>query len=206
MGIIYLFLAHKASKLSYRNSVCYEGYLLPLVSILLYSLAAVIAFYFFSGMIWGVGYTPTAYNEIERAGKLLDLNEGDTLYDLGCGYGRVIFRIAQTYGANCVGVEADPIKCWWIRRMIRRKKLDGKVSLIQSNLLDIDLKGVDNVFIFLTRLTPIMKRLQKKVLSEMRPGSRIVSYVHRFDNWEPTESLGELYLYTIPLKGEQSQT
>lgn len=155
-------------------------------------------------MIWGVGYTPTAYNEIDRAGKLLDLKEGDTLYDLGCGYGRVIFRIAQKYGVHCVGVEADPIKCWWIRRMIRRKKMEGKVSLIQSNLLNVDLNGVSNVFIFLTRLTPIMKRLQKKVQREMKPGARIVSYVHRFDNWEPIVSQGELYLYSIPMKGKQS--
>lgn len=180
--------------------------MLPLISIILYCIAGVMAFYFFSGMIWGVGYTPTEYREIDRAAELLELKEGDTLYDLGCGYGRVIFRFAQKYGANCVGVEADPIKCWWIRQMIKRKKLEGKVHLIQSNLLNVDLKDVDNVFIFLTRVTSIMNRLQEKVLREMKPGARIVSYVHRFDDWIPSKNLGELHLYTIPSRNELSKT
>jgi SAM-dependent methyltransferase len=178
--------------------------LLPIVSIVLFSLAGVIAFYFFSGMIWGVGYTPTANDEIDRATKLLDLKEGDTIYDLGCGYGRVIFRIAQKYNVNCVGVEADPLKCWWIKQMIKRKKLEGRVRLMQANLLDVDLKGVNNVYIFLTRITQIMIKLQKKILREMKPGARIVSYVHKFDHWEPDENLGELYLYRIPSKTDSS--
>lgn len=180
--------------------------MLPLVSLVLFCIAGVIAFYFFSGMIWGVGYTPTSYNEIDRAARTLDLKVGDTLYDLGCGYGRVIFRMAQKFGTNCVGVEADPLKCWWIRYMIKRKKLEGKVRLIPSNLLDVDLKDVDNVFIFLTKLTRIMARLRVKMLREMKPGARIVSYVHRFDDWEPTESLGELYVYTISTKNEVRST
>ena len=180
--------------------------MLPLISIILYAIAGAMAFYFFSGMIWGVGYTPTAYEEIDRAAELLELKKGDTIYDLGCGYGRVIFRLAQKYGASCVGVEADPIKCWWIRRMIKRKKLEGKVRLIQSNLLNVDLKDVDYMFIFLTRLTSIMNKLQEKVLREMKTGARIVSYVHRFDDWNYGKNLGELYLYTIPSRNELSRT
>lgn len=164
------------------------------------------AFYFFSGMIWGVGYTPTAYAEIDRAAELLELKEGDTLYDLGCGYGRVIFRIAEKYGASSVGVEVDPVKCWWIRRMIKRKRLEGKVRLIQSNLLSVDLKDVDNMFIFLTRLTSIMNKLQEKVMREMKQGTKIVSYVHRFDDWEPSKNLRELHLYTIPSRKELPKT
>lgn len=176
--------------------------MVPLISIVFFGLAGAIALYFFSGMIWGVGYTPTAYNEIDRVAQLLDLKEGDVLYDLGCGYGRVIFRLAQRYGADCVGVEADPVKCWWIRQMIKRKQIRGKVLLIQSNLLNVELKDVSCVFIFLTKLTPIMNRLREKILREMKPGSRIVSYVHQFDDWEPALRMGELYLYTVPSKSE----
>lgn len=176
--------------------------MVPLVSIFLFCVAGVLALFFFSGMLWGVGYSPTSYTEIDKVAKLLDLKESDILYDLGCGYGRVIFRVAQKYGVNSVGIEADPVKCWWIRHMILRKKLEGRVRIIKANLLDIQLKDIDNMFIFLTKVTPIMARLQDKALKEMKPGAKIVSYVHTFDNWTPQKSMGELYLYAVPSKAK----
>jgi len=171
---------------------------IPPISILLWAFAAVMAYYFLGGFIWGAGYAPTSYKEIEKVARFLDLKEGNTFYDLGCGYGRMIMTIAQRYPVQCDGVEIDPIKCWWTRFMIKRKKLEDKVKIIQSNIFDVNLSEAENVFVFLSKSTDIMKRLREKMFREMKPGAHVVSYVHRFNDWAPEKVEGSLYLYSIP--------
>ncbi len=170
----------------------------PPLTIFLWSLAVVIAYYFLSGFIWGAGYAPTSGKEIENVAELLEIKNGDTFYDLGCGYGRMIFTIAKRHNANCVGVEIDPLKCWWIKLMIRQKKLEGRVRVVHGNFLDVDLKDVEKAFVFLSTATPIMKKLREKMFQEMKAGAVVVSYTHRFKDWLPQKTQGKLFLYRVP--------
>lgn len=82
--------------------------------------------------------------------------------------------------------------------MIRRKKLEGMVSVIHSNFLEIDMGEIGKAFIFLSNSTSIMKKLKGKMFKEMKPNSRVVSYSHRFADWQPDMIEGGLYLYSIP--------
>ncbi|MHB1869072.1 MAG: SAM-dependent methyltransferase [Nitrososphaerales archaeon] len=172
--------------------------MVPLISIIMWVLAGVMAYYFLGGFIWGAGYAPTDRKEIEKVARFLNLKEGKTFYDLGSGYGRMVITIAQNCNVNCIGVEMDPVKCWWTRFMIKRKKLEAKVKIIQSNILNVNLSEAENVFIFLSKTTDIMKRLREKMFREMKPGAHVVSYVHRFSDWPPEKVEGSLYLYSIP--------
>lgn len=176
--------------------------MISLISILMFLLAAAIAYYFLSGFIWGAGYAPTSGKEIDKVAKLLELKKDDTFYDLGCGYGRMIIAMAQRYNVKCVGIEIDPIKCWWIRFMIKQKKLEGRVTVVHSDFLKVNLEEVQSVFIFLSKVTNIMKVLQEKMFREMKPGARVVSYTHRFDDWTPDQKIGGLYLYSISEKAK----
>ena len=171
---------------------------IPLVSILLWILAAAIWYFFLSAFIWGAGYAPTSMAEVGRVGDLLNLRVGDVFYDLGSGYGRMLFAIADRYDVSCVGVEIDPLKCWWTNFMIKRKKLRDRVSVIQSNFLKVNLKDADRVFLFLSSSTDIMDKIREKLLSEMKGGALVISYTHKFKDWKPSETSGKLFLYHIP--------
>jgi SAM-dependent methyltransferase len=172
--------------------------LLPLESVVLFALAAFIAYFFLSGFIWGAGYFPTSRSEIDSVAKLLNLSADSKFYDLGSGYGRLIIAISERYGASCVGVEIDPIKCWWTRLVVKRKKLDSPVKVVYSNFLNVDLSEANSVFIFLSGEGGIMEKVRKKVHSEMKPGSCVVSFVHKFRGWVPEKTEGRLSLYVIP--------
>lgn len=172
--------------------------MIPLASVVLFVLSGLIAYFFFSGFIWGAGYYPTSKKEINKIVELLRLEEGSELYDLGSGFGGIIISISEKYDFHCVGVEIDPLKCWWMNLRIRVKKLEDKVSVIRGNLLSTDLKDADGIFIFLSNGTKIMHRLQEKILRETKPGTRIVSYIHPFDSWKPEKVDGKLYLYSVP--------
>jgi len=171
---------------------------LPLVSILLFSLAAFIAYFFLSGFIWGAGYYPTSKREIDIVARLLDLHEGSRFYDLGSGYGRMILTVSERYKSNSVGIEIDPIKCWWTRRAIKRKKLTGLVKVLKSNCLKVSRQEADGIFVFLTRETTIMEKLREKIFKECKPNTKVVSFEHRFKGWTPTRAEGKLFLYMTP--------
>ena len=171
--------------------------MLPLVSYLLFSLAAFIGYFFLSGFIWGAGYYPTSKSEIYSVGKLLELNEDSRFYDLGSGYGRMIFAISEKFGAYSIGIEADPVKCWWTRREIGKKGLKKKVEIVQSNFLYVDLSTADAIFVFLTKETSIMEKLYSKISKECKPGTKVVSFEHQFKKWKPVKREGRLFLYSL---------
>jgi SAM-dependent methyltransferase len=170
---------------------------IPLVSLAFFVLAGAVAYFFLGGFIWGAGYYPTSRKEIERVAQLLELREGSVFYDLGSGFGRMIIAMAERYDVHCVGVEIDPVKYWWTKLMVRLKNLAGRVTVLHKNLRNADLRNAEKIFIFLSPETDIMSKLKEKILSECKPGTRIVSYVHRFQDWPAEQSAGELSLYSV---------
>jgi len=148
--------------------------------------------------VWGAGFQPTPREEIEKAGRMLGLKKGVQVYDLGSGFGRVVIELAKKYRVKCVGIEIDPIKYWWSKQAVKRNHLTDKIVIKRKNLLEVDLSSADAVFVFLSGGTRIMSRLEKKILSEMKQGSKVISYSHRFDrDWEADRQEGELFLYTV---------
>ena len=171
---------------------------IPLVSMILWGFCALIAYLFISGFIWGAGYFPTSTSDMKNIAKLADMKEGSVVYDLGSGFGKIVAYLAQNLGAKCVGVEIDPFKCWWSRMIIRQKGLSERVRIVRSNLFDVDVSEADVVYIFLSDATKIMKHLKPKLLREMRPGSKVISFHHKFEDWRPETNLGDLRVYVVP--------
>jgi len=162
----------------------------------LYALAAFMVYLFLSGLIWGAGYSPTSRRQLEAAASLLQLKEGDTVYDLGSGFGRALIFFAKERRASAIGFEIDPL-----RRLItlwnsKRQGVSSHVTVLRGNLLKADLKNASKVFFFLSPL--IMRRLQEKVAGEMPPGALVVSVEHLFPDWKPVESVGDVHLYVVP--------
>ena len=54
-------------------------------------------------------YVPTPEDVVERMLDLAGVKEGDVVYDLGCGDGRIPIAAAKR-GARGVGVDIDPVR------------------------------------------------------------------------------------------------
>lgn len=165
------------------------------VGLLLFALAGFLAYLFLSGLIWGAGYGPTPRRQLDAAASLLELKEGDTVYDLGCGFGRAVIYFAKRYHVKAIGVDIDPLHCFITKWSARRQGLSADITVSQGNLLDVDLTNASKVFFFLTPL--LMKRVQDKVAREMSAGSRAVSVDHRFPEWQPAETVENVHLYLV---------
>jgi predicted RNA methylase len=139
---------------------------------------------------------------VERMLKLAKLKEGETLYDLGCGDGRIIIMAATQFGANAVGVELDEGRYRKTLGKIRELSLEDKVTLIHGNLLKVDLSPADVVTLYL--LTSANEKVKPNLEKHLRKGTRVVSHDFEIPGWRPirieevSESYGfshTIYLY-----------
>jgi predicted O-methyltransferase YrrM len=163
--------------------------------------AILIIGYFLWSFVKGAGYEPVPGRILDEMIEFSQPAPGKQVYDLGSGFGRIIISVAQRTGASCTGVEVDPLKVWWTRRQVRAKGLEKQVRVVKQNLLDADISGADMVFVFLW--DGIMQKLKDKALREMKPGTLVVSYYHKFHGWEPEreDRKSKVYLYRIPIEG-----
>jgi len=51
------------------------------------------------------GHTPTPKRRVEAMLRLAEIGPDDTVYDLGCGDGRIVITAAQMGAARAVGVD-----------------------------------------------------------------------------------------------------
>jgi len=52
-----------------------------------------------------VPFVPTPEKVIREMLKLAGVKPGETIYDLGCGDGRILIIAAKEFGAKAVGIE-----------------------------------------------------------------------------------------------------
>ena len=53
-------------------------------------------------------YVPTPQEVVDRMLQLAEVRDGDVVYDLGSGDGRIVMTAAGRYGVKAVGFEIDP--------------------------------------------------------------------------------------------------
>jgi len=166
-----------------------------LVAWILWAIAAFLVYLFLFGMLWGAGYSPTSRKQLEAAAALLQLKEGDTVYDLGSGFGRALIFFVKEYSVYGIGAEVDPLRRAISVWNARRRGLSTSITVLRKNLLDVDLHDSTKVFFFLSPL--LMRKLQEKLEREMPPGALVASVEHRFPDWKPAESLENVHLYVV---------
>lgn len=146
----------------------------------------------------GAGWEPTSREKVRRMLEMSGTGPSDVVYDLGSGDGRIILEAARTYHARAVGIEADPLRVLLSRLAVKVLHAGDRVKVVWGNFFHIDLSEATIVTVFLSQGTN--QRLKAKLLSELRPGARVVSYVWTFDDWTPAsrDPGDKLMLYVIP--------
>lgn len=129
--------------------------------------------------------------------KMADLQEGETLFDLGAGDGRVLFTAAAGNRVNAVGVEIDPVKCLLLNARIKLKGLGNRVQVVKGDFFAVSLAEANVVFLYLSPVAH--NRLSEKLARELKAGARVVSYRRTMPDL-PLEAVNHsqnLYLYRI---------
>ncbi|MCD6239910.1 class I SAM-dependent methyltransferase [Candidatus Bathyarchaeota archaeon] len=136
---------------------------------------------------------------------LAELKPGEVFYDLGAGDGRTVIMAAQEFGARAVGIELREDLAKKALQTVYQLGLQDRVTILHSNLFDVDISPADVVFLYLT--TSANEKVKPKLEAELKPGARVVSHDYEIVGWKPIKveefcenpSLGypshTLYLY-----------
>lgn len=148
----------------------------------------------------GAGWEPTPMKAVRKMLELADLKEGDTLYDLGSGDGRIVIEAARRYGARGVGIEADPLRVTVSRLIVRLKGVQGLVTIIRGNFFRESIADASVVTLFLRQKTN--SRLKQKLL-DLRDGTRIVTYTWTLEGWTPalSDEKERVHVYVVNRSG-----
>jgi cyclopropane fatty-acyl-phospholipid synthase-like methyltransferase len=76
-------------------------------------------------------FNPSSADVIDKACELVapGLGPRDVVFDLGCGDGRLLVRMAQCFRCRCVGVEYDEVFVERARAEVKRQGLEALVEI-----------------------------------------------------------------------------
>jgi SAM-dependent methyltransferase len=145
-------------------------------------------------------FVPTPNEIVNTMLKMATVTKADTVYDLGCGDGRIVITAAQKYGARGVGVDIDPDRVAEATENAQKAGVANRVKIIRGDLFEADISPATVVTLYL--LTELNLKLRPKLLRELRPGTRVVSHAFSMGDWKP-ERTAEIsgttvYLWRIP--------
>jgi SAM-dependent methyltransferase len=148
-----------------------------------------------------VPFVPTPQEVVDKMIELSGVKKGDTVYDLGSGDGRIVITAAKK-GARAVGFDVDGDLVKESRENIQKAGVQNLAEIRQQDILTVDLSGASVVTMYL--LPDVNLRLRPNILSQMKPGSRVVSHAFDMGDWKPdkTERVDgrTIYLWTVPAK------
>ena len=147
--------------------------------------------------LFGAPWAPTEIDKVRKMLSLAKVKPGDIVYDLGSGDGRIIMTAAREFHASSIGIEVNPLWVLWTRLKIEIVRLTDHVEVVWGNFFQKDLSKADVVTLYL--LQGMNNRLKQKLERELKPGTRIVSYVFTFPDWEllDYDCKSEIYVYRI---------
>ena len=138
----------------------------------------------------GAPYMPTLRQSCKKALKLLDLQPGQTLIDLGCGDG-IMLKMAADSGLKAIGYEINPFLV--VIAKLRTIRYGRKVKVKWGNFWRADLSKADGIFVFL--LDRYMSKLDNKISAEKGKGVKLVSHAFKIPGKAISKKSGALFLY-----------
>ena len=132
-----------------------------------------------------IGFVPTPQPVVDAMLKLAELKQGELLYDLGSGDGRIVITAARKYHARAVGIDLDVELIQAARATAMAAGVRHTATFLRADLFTVDLSPADVVTLYLLR--DMNARLLPQ-LAQLRPGARVVTYAFDFPGLQPTRT------------------
>lgn len=131
-------------------------------------------------------FMPTPVEVAEEMLNIAEVGPGDTIYDLGCGDGRIVILAARQRGARGVGVDLDPDRVEEANANARKAGVEHLVKFVRQDVMEVDLSSASVVSLFLSPQANLM--LRPKLQRQLPVNARVVSRSHDMGNWPPNRT------------------
>ena len=154
-----------------------------------------------------VPYVPTPMALVNKMLDVGQVRNGDVLYDLGCGDGRIVVTAAKERGARGVGIDIDPERIAEAKENAQRAGVADRVKFQQGDLFQADFSEASVVTLYL--LPTINRKLRPQLWRQLKVGTRVVS--HDFgmgEEWPPEriEQVGNKTIYFWTIRPEHKKS
>lgn len=152
-------------------------------------------------------YVPTPPEVVDAMLKVAGVRQGDVLYDLGSGDGRIPITAVKNYNVTrATGIEINPERIQEAQDNLKAAGLGDRVRFRNEDLFEANFSDATVITLYL--LPALNVKLLPKLLKELKPGTRIVSHAFAMGDWKPEQTLDiggrAIYFWTIPAKGTRS--
>ncbi|PZN97210.1 MAG: SAM-dependent methyltransferase [Alphaproteobacteria bacterium] len=147
-----------------------------------------------------VMYVPTPEITVDGMLAMAGVGKNDVLYDLGPGDGRIPVTAAKKFGTRGVGIDINPERIAEANANARAAGVTKLVEFRNEDLFEVDISKATVVTLYL--LPQLNLKLRPKLLSTLKPGTRIVSHAFDMGDWKPDKEAvfdgRTVYLWTVP--------
>ncbi|MEZ5401799.1 MAG: class I SAM-dependent methyltransferase [Bryobacteraceae bacterium] len=146
-------------------------------------------------------WVPTPEEVVDTMLRAARVGPSDLVYDLGCGDGRIVIEAAKTFGARGVGVDIEPERIQEANEAARAAGVSDRVRFLVGDLFETPVAPASVVMLYL--FTKMNARLKPRLLSELKPGSRVVTYqFNGMGDWKPRQVINKhshpVYFFVVP--------
>jgi len=164
-------------------------------------------------------YVPSPESVVADMLRYADVNAKDFLIDLGSGDGRIVLTAAKVFGARGFGVEIKEDLVKRANQAAKDQGLADRVKFVKQDLFKTDISQASVITMYL--LPDTVNLLKDKFLTELKPGTRIVSHDYPLTGWIPEKYVQMdledkvqisgvtttlIYVYVVPAKVAGSWT
>lgn len=145
-------------------------------------------------------YVPTPPQVVDAMLRMAGVKAGDVVYDLGSGDGRIPIAAGRIAGVRAVGIDIDPERIFEARANVKAAGVGDRVEIRHGDLFKADIAEASVVTLYL--LDTLNEKLRPRLLSQLKPGTRIVSHAFRMGDWAPEQEAEidgfRIYRWTVP--------
>ena len=150
-------------------------------------------------------YVVSPEHAVDKMLNMANLKPGETLYDLGCGDGRILIAAAEKYKVKAVGIEISDHLAKTAVENVKKHGLQDQVKVVHGDFMKTDLSAADVVTLYLA--TTANESLRPNLERYLHPNTRVVSYDYPIPGWKAMDTSSSegrhgathtIYLYQVP--------
>ena len=150
-----------------------------------------------------VPYVPTPEATVNKMLEMAEAGPEDLLYDLGYGDGRIVITAVRDFGVpRAVGIDIDPERIADSEQNAEEAGVAEQTEFRQQDVFKTDFSEASVVTMYL--LSSVNLKLRPRILSELKPGTRVVSHAFDMNEWKPDRTArvpqenDDVYVWIVP--------